>query len=147
MRHVPRHAFPPSHPHGFPQCYLLFLLELRFRGAGQVQEYQDFMKLFKPEILDKQMRVALEMKCVSLPLLTSESWQVLSHSRLQMKPANVTPKCSTCPPFLPLPNQDHAHVSRKMAASSLQLTGCILSMYESTSLSKSKSILFIYSGK
>lgn len=99
MRHVPRHAFPPSHPHGFPQCYLLFLLELRFRGAGQVQEYQDFMKLFKPEILDKQMRVALEMKCVSLPLLTSESWQVLSHSRLQMKPANVTPECSTCPPI------------------------------------------------
>lgn len=100
MRHVPRHAFPPSHPHGFPQCYLLFLLQLRFRGAGQVQECQNFIKLFEPEVLGKQMRVALEMKYVSLPLLMSESWQVLSYSCLQTKPVNVTSVCTklgSCP--------------------------------------------------
>lgn len=61
-------------------CFLLFLLWLRFHGTGQVKECQGFMKHFKPEALGKQMRDALEMKYVSLPLPSSESWEVLCHT-------------------------------------------------------------------
>lgn len=73
----------PSHQvifYGFPHVFFFSSCDLRFRGTGQVKECQGFMKHFKPEALGRQMRDALEMKHVSLPLPSSESWPVLSHT-------------------------------------------------------------------
>lgn len=53
--------------YGFPQCYRLLLLHLRFHGAGKVKECQGFMKHFQPEALGKPVRGVLEMKYQSLP--------------------------------------------------------------------------------
>lgn len=65
--------------YGFPQCYRLLLLHLRFHGAGKVKECQGSMKHFQPEARQASERCTGDEVSISTPSM-SESWRVFSLS-------------------------------------------------------------------